>query len=284
LSFPARLAQYGKAFLPNRLTSTLAEERNYPEMRISKLLVLVAILVAAFTINAAPLVLATDALNTTVAINVLPRYNIDGGGGFDATILSQGVVLWCVDNERFIDRPDLYQADIVIIDSGLAGDTTLLNHVRNGNLPPASFADSFSGGPYSATERYQAAAYLLSTNLVPPTGGPLPAGLVYGTPAEVTMQHAIWDLTSTGAGATYGGAAATLAQSALSYINANPTYGFDTWAIVSGAVKDGEFSKAARQTFLVQLGKGEERVPEPGTYAMLGLGLTGLWALRRRKA
>jgi hypothetical protein len=247
-------------------------------MRKTITLALACFALASLAAFAAPILPTSDlGLSVPVAIDGSGSwrpYPILSGGGFAAIV--NGVdpaIFYCVDDQNHIGAGDSYIASIVALAAWPSGQDAM---VRKGTV-----SSWWDGGSLTPLQRYQAAAWLADGY------SGLAAGSGPATANDNLRQQAIWDLLRTSDAGT-GTSSNAFYTAAISAIMASPTYDFGKWAVVSGtskhSVEGGAYlGEPTFQTFLVQLdSRGEERVPEPASFGLLGLGLTGLWALRRR--
>ncbi|MBN9662182.1 MAG: PEP-CTERM sorting domain-containing protein [Acidobacteria bacterium] len=197
------------------------------------------------------------------------------GGGFGGTLAGINTYLWCVDWEDYIaGPPDAYKANVVALGDWTPAQRAQVQKGNNTNWavdPPA----------LSALQRYQVAAYLLSQmvtfqTLTPQTGATLTA--------DQNLQNSLWKILNLGAPSYPSPMPSNLGplNAAIAYVQSHPTYGFGSFAVVSGISSDGVLGRTKKQTFLVAIQPAS--VPEPGTYALMGLGLGALALLRKRKA
>ncbi|HEY3441419.1 MAG TPA: PEP-CTERM sorting domain-containing protein [Paludibaculum sp.] len=234
-----------------------------------------------------PLPQSYTGLALNVAVTGHP-YNVGNGGAFDAAVAHDTgftdaffTQFWCVDNENSISpgANTKFLANVTPLGNWAGGINA---DVRKGTLPAASWEN---GGALTPLQRYQAAAWLLSQTS-------FYLGLSLPGANDVAIQQAIWALTDV-KGVSPNNSAWTNAffTNAVNFISlgANVNYGKGEWAVVSGVVNSSGVVSATdrRQTFLVQLQQREiehNPVPEPATYAMMGLGLLAIAGLRRRKS
>ncbi|MGJ5818302.1 PEP-CTERM sorting domain-containing protein [Paludibaculum fermentans] len=244
-------------------------------MKLNSMLFGAAVFMAAISsVSAAPL--PPSVLGTDKSVNIQNEsLAVLSGGGFGGTLEGYSTYFWCVDWENFVaGPPDSYSANVVALSDWTA---TEKNQVQKGNNtnwalnPPV----------LSSLQRYQVAAYLLTQmatfqNLAKQTGAALTA--------DQNLQASIWKVLNIGTPSAASPAVANMSplNAAISYVQSNPTYGFGTFAVVSGVSLNGDLTRTKKQTFLVQIEAAQ--VPEPGTYALMGLGLGALALIRKRKA
>ena len=235
----------------------------------------------------------------------------NGGGGFAATVwqgtaqtgTSYATTMWCVDSQLFFSSGNSGLANITLLSSLPSADARYStindsNTTANGSFGSgpnafyrrvdsdgdASWTNSLGAGFDSATVRFQMAAWLVQ-HYTPFPSGPAPAG----DPQDAAIQRAIWAIMhNTTPGADWAGydqmdTNATQANGATYWVNLAKTSYNDgsvnltKWAVVSWLVDvNGVLIADDRQTFLVQV------APEPGFYAILGIGLAVLFGVNRR--
>ncbi len=232
-------------------------------MRLSHVLALGAAL--SMAVSAAPLPFSAVGDDKAIVIHSKAHNAATNGGGFNATVDGNAnALVWCIDDENFVNVPDSFNANVVAFEAW-DGDK-----VRKGNN--TTWKD---GEDYTTLQRYQAAAWLLDTFMFSNLGN---------STVMKDVQHAIWDLTSTTSTLTSGGN--TYYTQALGFLNsaASANYGFGKWAVISGPSLNGELSKDAKQTLLVQVEAGPStETPEPASMALIGAGLAGIALYNRRR-
>lgn len=224
-----------------------------------------------------------------------------GGGGFlgylkpsQTSTIQYDTIFWCVDS----------QARFSFGDSGLANVTPLANLPTPPGTPRARYGDiddySTSDGDgrwtntlgddpsnpsswqyNSSRVRYAMAAWLVTQYSGMPGGGP-----TLKDARDIAIQRAIWAIihnsvggsggySTIGTGTTDTTVAYWVNQAKTAYTQIDPS----RWAVVSWLVDESGNLRddVRRQTFLVQI------VPEPGFYGLLGLGLSALIFLARRR-
>ncbi len=234
-----------------------------------------AMLAAISSVSAAPL--PQSVLGTDKAV-VISNENLKvlSGGGFGGTLESLDTYFWCVDWENYIaGPPDTYNANVVALGAWTATEESQVRKGTNTSWalnPPA----------LSALQRYQVAAYLLTQmstfqTMTKQTTNPTKA-------TDEDLQRSIWKILNLGLPSNASPAVVNMAplNAAIAYVQSHPDYGFGSWAVVSGISSGGRLAGTKKQTFLVQI--EATQVPEPGTYALMGLGLGALALLRKRKA
>jgi hypothetical protein len=235
----------------------------------------IALITLSFTgaAMAAPLILPQSAVGTnkTVVISNHP-YNLNGGGLYTGTVAGNGAWLWCVDIDNGANTSG-YQGNVTLLDNTWSGGQNSL--VQKGTSATTFAQNTFSAigiGTFTPNneQRYQMTFF---------TSGGTNSGNAAGDQA---YQNALWRLLDAG-GANISLSAAEngfLVTALKAVITTNPSYGYGTWAVVSGPLPVGGATQY--QTFLAQVQPGGQ-IPEPGTYALMGAGLVGLAFLRRRK-
>jgi hypothetical protein len=262
-------------------------------MRSSNLLLLLCGVFAAVNLVASPVPATILGLNANVVVGatVYPvSYGALGnGGGFALSITPNGSLIsydtigWCVDVNNDIGGGQNYQADLIAIDGTWVNGTNPF--VRKGEN--TVWYDGLT--TLTPEQRYQMAAYIVSQFANFPDG-PTPDG-----PSQKSLNSAQWATTAdSDPGNNILTPAASLQSEpiyagAKAYILANPTYGYNEFALISGVVdSNGVITTPGTtsggilttQTFLIQISGG---VPEPGSIFLMGTGLSGLALLIRRK-
>lgn len=240
----------------------------------------------------------------------------NGGGGFAGTVWkgttqtgqSYATTMWCVDSQLFFSSGNSGLANITLL-SNLPSSDARYSSINDSNVmanpnfqqsgqatqfysvkdtdSDAGWTNSLGGGVFNAaTVRFQMAAWLVQ-KYTPFPAGPAPAN----DPVDAAIQRAIWAImhnTTPGADG-YGsyaidannsnpdrGAAYWLNLAKASYNDGSVN--LTKWAVVSWLVDiNGVLVADDRQTFLVQI------TPEPGFYAVLGIGLALLVGVNRRR-
>src|SRR5690606_3388143 len=104
-------------------------------------------------LSAAPLPFSAVGDDKTIEINSKLYNSATNGGGFSATVDGHSdALVWCIDDENFVNVPDSFTANVVAFEDW-DGDK-----VRKGNNTVWS-----DGNSYTTLQRYQAAAWLLDT-------------------------------------------------------------------------------------------------------------------------
>lgn len=217
------------------------------------------------------------------------------GGGFGGTVWegmttasdSYSTTMWCVDSQLYFSNNNAGLANITLLNSlpnSQARYGTIGGPIVDGNSP--GWTNDLGAMFDTAAVRFQMAAYLVS-QYTPFNNGPA------NTPGPTretnsAIQRTIWAImhnntpgADTAGWSEINGGAAELTEE-LHWLNeAKANYAsVDTtkWAVVTWLVNsDGTFKTDDKQTFLVQV------TPEPGFYAVLGIGLILLLVVRRRR-
>ena len=196
--------------------------------------------------------------------NVGQDYNIAGGGEFHATINgTTAVEMFCIDWQNHLTS-STYAAYL--------SDATDLTNTRYGNNAASNFLVEPASPNLTAIQRYTMAAWLISQITLNP------ANLTQDT----YYQEAIWNILTQAVPAPsgnppgYGNSNVNSAiTAALSYKD-NATVRSSFHVLTS--TNTSSFT-TGQQEYMYLSG-----VPEPATFALIGLGLCGLAVIRRRKA
>jgi hypothetical protein len=226
------------------------------------------------------------------------------------------VRVWCADYQLNVTTSSQYITDV----STLANIVSPTDpYVQYGNLTSSGSAPSWNnaltsglafaptgsilttvdgGGVNSAAYRFTLAAALISQY------APGPTNLTGSLPRNTAIQEAVWYLTSNSTPGTdtafnFGAITANVSdQNNYAYwlnevlTNQNNAVGSvntDAWAVVSGpaSIVDGKVAPQSNsyQTFLAEVitSSHQNPLPEPSFYALLGIGLSGLFASARRR-
>lgn len=242
-------------------------------MKQSMLFGVAVLLVAVSSLSATPLPVSVLGTDKTVEI-ADHSLAVLTGGGFLGQLDGIDTYFWCSDWENSVGVPDSYQADVVALGNWTDGKNSQVQKGTNTNW-------SLNLPDLTPLQRYQVAAYLLSQmqtyqNLSQQNGAVLTA--------DQNLQESIWKVLNLGAPSASSPTPSdtTVLDAAINYVIAHPTYGYGSWAVVSGVSNNGALSDTRKQTFLVPI--EFTSVPEPGTYALIGLGLTALALVHKKRA
>ncbi len=233
------------------------------------------------------------------------------------TDLANNTTFWCVDDELFFSPVEYGYANITPISAvaSAPANTVRYSGVTNGSSNSAGnwtnqTVDLGGAGPVtlpdSAQARYQMEAFLVS-NYTPSPMVP------DGRGQNSAIQDAIWAITNNSAPGAENSGFATISgnvtdsttvaywvnQALINYAGVNSNdWGVVSWAVDGtqgadfGQLLPGNYGASGEnQTFLVELNGGDVPpgnpqlglTPEPGYYAPLGIGLSGLLFLRARR-
>lgn len=210
-------------------------------------------------------------LNKTIVVTNDGRIPVVNGGLFTGTIDGYSADLWCVDAENYVNPTQTFQGNVTLLGAWSGGTNP---EVQKGTATGSAWI--YPGTPnLNPLQRYQAAAYLITQMQAFQSGADVSSDDPY--------QLAIWSLLDLAPGDNVSetSQALTYRADAISYILSNPTFGFGSWAVVSGTVDaQGALECEKVQTFLSPVAS---QVPEPATYALMGAGLLGLAMISRRK-
>ena len=242
-----------------------------PRIQLSVLAALTISLIASVA-PAAPLTIPLSAVGINQSI-VVSSHDIAviNGGLFSGTIAGNPADLWCIDAENYVNPPQSYQGNVTLLGAWAGG---VNSEVQKGTATGSAWV--YPGVPaLTPLQRYQAAAYLITQMQAFQSGADVSTDDPY--------QSAIWSLLDLGPTDNVSESAQALIyrSDAISHILSNQSFGFGTWAVVSGTVDaNGGLAREKVQTFLTPVAS---QVPEPGTYALMGAGLLGLATISRRK-
>jgi hypothetical protein len=231
-----------------------------------------ATLVLSLTASAATMLpLNAVGINEKIVVTNTGRIPVINGGLFTGTIAGYAADFWCVDVENYIHPTQTYQGNVTLLGAWPGGTNP---QVQKGTATGNAWI--YQGPPnLSPLQRYQAAAYLITQMQAYQAG--------IDTSSDDPYQLAIWSLLDLAPGdnVTETPQALTYRANAIAYILSHPSFGFGSWAVVSGKVNSQGALQCDRvQTFLTPVAA---QVPEPATYAMMGAGLLGLALIWRRK-
>ncbi len=250
--------------------------------KIQRLLLAVsALLMAASLAVAGPLPLSVlgpdnpQVTQVTAVPNLVCPPGFNCGGMFTGTVGGNPTELWCVDSQRLVYQNQAVPASVHLISS--LGAPGVDPEVRSSTVTGSGWKYYGSDSAlHTAQQRYTAAAWLIESY----TPGMLnPANIL----TNQEKLKVIWSLLYVGTGGQDPGDQSASPWLAAAKAALQNGYQAAHWAVLSWGVyatgsSIGDLDpRTPRQTLLVRV------VPEPGFYGLLGLGLSTLIFLARRR-